>query len=366
MKVLVVHEAFAPEFRGGGEVVMLETARQLMLRGVSVQVLTTGDPAIREYEGIATRRLPYSRYRFNCAAREVARSARDADVIITATYHGCLPALLGGERIDKPVVCIVLALFREIWKDMRGPFLGRFFEQWERYLVTRSYDRWLFISDYSREIGTSMRIPADKTVVSYPGIALESYGSAAVKDDVVFVTGKLDYRKGILEILEAARDLPEVRFRIMGWGDKEAQIRAQAPTNIEFIPFERGARLREMFGRALIFLFPSKGETFGIALVEAMASGCAVISSVPLPFEGIRIDPADPAGLRAAIRKLWQDRAGCRQMGQRNHQLAQQYSWARYTDGLMACLDDVCSERSTGLQISPRTRNRRRNGTVVG
>jgi glycosyltransferase involved in cell wall biosynthesis len=132
----------------------------------------------------------------------------------------------------------------------------------------------------------------------------------------------------------------------MGWGSREIEIRSSAPSNVEFITFQRGAPLREMFGRALIFLFPSKGETFGIALVEAMASGCAIISSVPLHFEGIRISASDPAALRAAVRKLWQDRSVCAAMGLRNQQLAQQYSWQRYTDDLMACLDQACYERS--------------------
>ncbi len=347
MKVLMVHEAFAPEFRGGGEVVMLETARHLMGRGVTVRVMTTGDPSITEYEGIATRRLPCSRYRFNGAVPEVAAGARNSDVILTATYHGCFPSLRAGRITGTPVVCIVLALFRRVWREMRGPIVGRLFEQWERYLLTRRYDRWVFISDYSRDIGVSMGIPESRSVVAYPGLALEDYHRAPRKDDVVFVTGKLDRRKGIFEILEAARSLPDVRFRVMGWGPDEAYIRSKAPANIEFIPFERGARLREMFSRARIFLFPSKGETFGIALVEAMASGCAIISSVPLAFEGARIDPTEQGALRAAIWELWQDRAACVRMGERNRQLAQQYSWPRYTDSLIACLDAVRQERAS-------------------
>ncbi|PZR75296.1 MAG: hypothetical protein DLM73_05645, partial [Chthoniobacterales bacterium] len=111
--------------------------------------------------------------------------------------------------------------------------------------------------------------------------------------------------------------------------------------------FQRGRPLEEMFRRARIFLFPSKGETFGIALVEAMASGCAIISSVPLPFEGIRVAAGDARGLRDAIQELWNDPLKCKEMGKRNHALAQEYSWNRYTDRVVACLDQVWQERST-------------------
>src|SRR5580693_4467204 len=58
MKVLLTHHYFPPDFAGGGEYVVLETARGLLQRGVDVRVLTTGDPRITEYEGIPTVRLP--------------------------------------------------------------------------------------------------------------------------------------------------------------------------------------------------------------------------------------------------------------------------------------------------------------------
>jgi glycosyltransferase involved in cell wall biosynthesis len=345
VKVLIVHELFAPDFGGGGEYVFLETARNLRLRGIDAQAICTGNPEVREYEGIPTTRLPVHRYRMNLAAAEVLEHARDADVILTATYHGCLPALRAARALGKPIVCLMLGLFGSVWKRMKPFPIGNAYAMWERHLVTRPYDRWVFISDYSREFGISMGIPAEKSVVNCPGIELEKYRPAPIKDDVVFVTGKLDARKGIVEILEVARQLPDVRFRIMGWGPRESKIRAAAPDNIEFVTFERDAPLHREFGKARIFLFPTKGETFGIALVEAMASGCAIVSSVPLPFEGVRIRPGDNAAMKEAIFRLWNDPEACEQFGRRNHDLAQQYSWPKYTDRLLQCFEDIRSER---------------------
>jgi glycosyltransferase involved in cell wall biosynthesis len=226
------------------------------------------------------------------------------------------------------------------------PFpLGNAYAIWERHVVTRPYDRWVFISEYSRQYGMSMGIPSEKSVVACPGIELSEYRPAGKKDDVVFVTGKLDPRKGIVDILAVARELPSVRFRVMGWGPREAEVRSAAPDNVEFVPFERGAALRQAFAKARIFLFPTKGETFGIALVEAMASGCAVISSIPLPFEGVRIEPGDREAMKNAISRLWNDPAGCEDCGRRNHELAQEYSWPKYTDKVLQCFEDIRLER---------------------
>ena len=148
MKVLIVHELFPPDFGGGGEYVILETARHLMFRGHTVQVLCTGDPAITHYEGIPTTRLPISRYRMNFATAEVAKYARDADIIFTATYHGCLPAYRAARSLGKPVVCLVLALFGSVWKQIRPFPVGHLSAAWEHYLIRRPFDRWVFISDY--------------------------------------------------------------------------------------------------------------------------------------------------------------------------------------------------------------------------
>jgi glycosyltransferase involved in cell wall biosynthesis len=142
-------------------------------------------------------------------------------------------------------------------------------------------------------------------------------------------------------VLATACALPEVRFRIMGWGPQERKIRQTAPPNVEVLKFERGQPLRDAFGAARIFFLPTRAETFGLAVVEAMASGCAVISSVQLPYEGVRINAEDRDEMIAAVRKLWFDREITARMGRLNVALAQQYSWESYTDRLLATYSQV-------------------------
>lgn len=345
MKILIVHERFPPDYNGGGEYVMLRTAQALQSRGVEIRVLTTGDPSVREFAGIPTLRLPISRYRLNFARRAVAEEARDVDAILTATYHGCLPSYSAGKDCKKPVICIVLALFGDVWKTMRPPLIGEMFVRWERFLLTRPFDRWIFLTEFSRQFGlNNTGIPAARSTVASPGIELPEYAPAKHKENVVFVTGKLDKRKGIFEVMAAARELPHVRFRIMGWGDLREKVEAQSPSNVEFLDYKRGQPLRAEFGKARIFLFPTRGETMGVALIEAMASGCAVISSVPLPFDGLSVAPGDVPGIVQAVRELWNDPERCRRMGAHNRELAQEYSWEIYTDRLMSSLQNCLAK----------------------
>jgi len=344
MRVLITHELFAPDFAGGGEYVVLEMARHLLLKGVEVRVLTTGNPSDTAYEGIPTVRLPISRYRFNLAVPEITRHARDFDLIQTCTYHASLPSLIAASLVHKPVLCLVLGLFQQAWKEMRAGFGGAFRIAWERFLLGRSFSRFIFISDYSREIGVSLGANPKRSVVNFPGVRLEDYHPGAPKEDVVLYVGKLDVRKGITDFLETARALPSVRFQVLGWGPRAEEFRAGAPTNVEFPQFERGAPLAEAFSRARICLLPSRAETFGVALVEAMASGCAVISSIPLEFEGVRVQPGDIPAMISGVRRLLDDAQQTRSMGSRNAWLAQQYTWDRFASLLVHLYQDALLE----------------------
>ena len=133
----------------------------------------------------------------------------------------------------------------------------------------------------------------------------------------------------------AARRLPQIPFLIVGWGDFERLRRAGLPGNIELTRFVDRDNLAARMSRARIFVLPTQVETFGLAVVEAMASGCAIVSSSGLPFHGKRIDCSDVDQLVTAIADLWAREDGCRDLGRANHELAQRYTWEHHIDRLL-------------------------------
>jgi glycosyltransferase involved in cell wall biosynthesis len=344
VKVLLTHELFAPDFRGGGEYVRLETARGLMKRGVDVQVLTTGDPELTNYEGIPTTRLPVGRRQFNLEALAIARVAGAVDLIHTAFYHACLPSLVAGKLVRKPVVADVMALFQDVWLEEKTWPLGTLYSAWERFLLRRGYSALLFFSDFSLATGLKLGVDPAKAFVICPGIEANLYRPETPKQNVVLFSGKLDARKGIYEFLDVARALPAVRFSVMGWGPNQTAIRRLASPNVEFVPYARDL-LAQAYAEARIFLLPTKAETFGIALVQAMASGCAVVSTLPMAFEGIRVNPGDRGGMIKAVETLWADTALTADMGDRNIDLARRYTWDSYITELIRVYERVLADR---------------------
>jgi glycosyltransferase involved in cell wall biosynthesis len=353
LRILLVHERFPPDYGGGGEYVVLQVAKRLLVAGHDVKVLTTGDPRQDAFEGVPLRRLPVSRYRFNLASAEVAAAAADADLVHCFTYHAAYPSWRAARRLGKPVLLEVLALFGQAWVGMRGPVAGRLLRGFERVLMRLPFDRRLFLSPGSLDLAQSLGLRRPGDCIIHPGISLEEYRPAAHKDGVVF-SGKFESRKGIGLVQQLARELPHIPFLAIGWGPEFEQVALDSPPNMLVEHFSGRERLAQALGAARIFLFPSRAETFGLVVAEAMASGCAIVSGAPLEFEGARIDAGDAAAVKAALEALWNDPELCAEQGARNRERAQAYSWNRHMARLQSLYREVLRERQQRAGIDVR------------
>jgi glycosyltransferase involved in cell wall biosynthesis len=341
MNVLLTHERFLPDFGGGGEYIVFRTATGLLARGVNVRVLTTGDPALRCYQGVPTERLPISRYAFNLQVGPIAAQARAHELIHTFAYHACLPSLLAARRADRPVVCEILGLFGPAWRAMKGPLIGRAFEAWERFLVSRPYDRRIFLSQANRD-APPKRIGAADDVVIEPGIDYSGLSPDKCRKPSVVFAGKLDARKGIHHVLAVARSLPDIPFRVFGWADDISALRALAPANVQIVESKNSNNYHAALSEATIFFFPSYAETFGIVVAEAMAAGCAVVSSVDtISFAGAYVAPGDEAAMISALRRIYDDPVGTAALGEENQRRAARFSWETHIERLLKVYDET-------------------------
>ena len=124
--------------------------------------------------------------------------------------------------------------------------------------------------------------------------------------------------KGHDQVIRALRRVlsnhPETIYLIIGDGDDRARLEALAvefgvTEKVEFVGHVDAEQLPNYFRLADVFVMPSTGEGFGIAFLEAMASGIAVIGgnldASPDPLAdgvlGTVVDPSNQEQLASAI-----------------------------------------------------------------
>ena len=138
-----------PDFAGGGEKLAYEMAKNLQKKGIEVKVLTTGNPKIKEFEGIQTIRLPINRFLMNFAFFQIIKHAKDVDIIQTSNYNACFPSWIAAKILKKPIFCFAFGLYGKRWLSMRGLIKGTFSRIVEKIQLNRGYTKNLFLSDYS-------------------------------------------------------------------------------------------------------------------------------------------------------------------------------------------------------------------------
>ncbi len=89
---------------------------------------------------------------------------------------------------------------------------------------------------------------------------------------ILLYVGRVSKEKGIDEFLRLKT--PGTKL-VVGDGPARADLERQYP-DVVFLGYRKGQALGEVYADADLFVFPSKTDTFGIVVIEALASGLPV------------------------------------------------------------------------------------------
>lgn len=153
---------------------------------------------------------------------------------------------------------------------------------------------------------------------------------------VVGYAGRLVAQKGVPDLLEAVAGLPGARLLLVGRGELESELRQRAAApdllgRVEFTGWVPSEAMPELYRRMDVLVLPSRTtpswkEQFGRVLVDAMASGVAVVGSdsgeIPnvVGEAGLVFPEGDVGALRERLSRLLADPALRQELGRRGRE----------------------------------------------
>ncbi|MDZ7964741.1 MAG: glycosyltransferase family 1 protein [Nostoc sp. DedSLP03] len=158
---------------------------------------------------------------------------------------------------------------------------------------------------------------------------------------LLLYVGRLSAEKEIERIKPILEAIPEARLALVGDGPhRQALQKHFAGTNTYFVGYLMGQELGSAFASADAFIFPSRTETLGLVLLEAMAAGCPVVAArsggipdiVTDGVNGYLFEPtADVQGAIAATVRLLEQKQQRDIIRQNARQEAESWGWAAAT-----------------------------------
>lgn len=282
MRIAVVTDAWEPQVNG--VVTTLRTTQQtLNSLGNTVEVFTPGD-----FKSIPCPTYPEIRLALNPKARlkktltsfkpeaihiategpmgMAARSiCKKNNWAFTTSYHTQFPEYIC-ERFPIPLKTSY-AFFRWFHSGATRTMVGT--QHQEDLLVSHGFKN---LVRWPRGVDTDIFAPSDKSFLE------------AARPISVYV-GRVSVEKNIEAYLSL--DIPGTKY-VIGNGPAYDTLNKAYP-EVKFIGYKFGKELAQYIAAADVFVFPSKTDTFGIVMLEAMACGLPVAAyPVTGPIDVVR------------------------------------------------------------------------------
>lgn len=256
------------------------------------------------------------------------------------------------------------------YKPLPNPLYNWFARQTHErfsYIAFAHVDAFVSLCELDREYVLNLGLyPVERTAVVEPGLDREYRSMPFIpkKEERVAFTGTWIARKGLSNLSATiARVLTQnqnLYFDVYGTGGAQDIVLACFPTEMHHriivYPPLSNQQMAEGLARAKVFFFPSQYEGFGIALSEAMACSCAVVTTrtgfggdLHHGEEALLCDFNDVDAMEQAVLQLLQDEELRLKIAQRGWERVRSLDWETNIKKLEAIYWQWISEHQKSL-----------------
>lgn len=177
---------------------------------------------------------------------------------------------------------------------------------------------------------------------------------------LLLYVGRLGAEKEIERIKPVLESIPGARLALVGDGPNRQNLEehfAGTPTN--FVGYLHGLELGSAYASADAFIFPSRTETLGLVLLEAMSAGCPVVAAnsggipdiVKDGENGFLFNPEDENGAMIATQKLLNNPLQKEVLRNNARKEAERWGWSAATRQLEGYYREIIEQKS-GLKVA--------------
>ena len=377
MRVAIITETFLPKVDGIVKVTCL-LLDHLRARGIDALVIAPRYGETEHYNDIPICSLPslslpfYPEARLGFATLSLFRDLTAFNPDVAHLFHPMMTGIPTMGMLKWMGVPTVTSFHLDYARLANQFKVGLFDLGFTRPLIdeiTRTVFNWADCSlAPSRLVQTQMRqlgisnvhlwrrgVDANTFNPMYRSSAMRDEMTAGNPDETVLIyVGRLSDEKQIDHIRPALERLPNMRLVLVGDGPARPDLeRHFAGLPVTFMGYLRGERLSQAYASADVFVFPSRLETFGLVVIEAMAAGLPVVASrvggvsdiVSEGVTGYTFESGDSAALLEGIRKTSASRDKMRRMGKAARAYAETQSWDAIMDEVIAIYASLIAEK---------------------
>jgi len=361
MRILFVTEFFPTgkdlRFSGGVETRTYFVARELAKKH-KVYVIAAKTPSAKPFEIIdnihvyragQTRNYSasaghlISRVRYIISAINLGRSL-DIDIVDGSNYISHFIA----KKISLKKRIPVVAWYPDVWLNdwfKNAGIYGLFGEVLERYNMKSNFDTYIAISNQTAN--KLKKYTKKKISVVYCGVDKKEFNNKVTKfkDPTVICVSRLAKYKNINTLINTFSLLvtkySRCRLLIVGTGPQESKLKSlarelQITKKVSFLKNLPRKELVKLYIKSHVFSLPSSVEGFGIATIEAAASGLPYVNNdVPIHMEitkngrgGFLVNPNNFHQYSDKLYKLLTNPRLYRRKSQDAKKLAENYQWS--------------------------------------